>query len=196
MVKLVRIVEPDPDQSRKAVGMKTRSRSKSVANSETYIPAKRSSRAKSTPSHYVETNISQASGSKPLKRRRLSDTNSTDCNKNENKKKKVTSDDVSEQVVIMNCKLMNEVLKLKNLMLEKTNDFINLREQYHQKVVECISLETSLAEAKKENQKLSEIYEVLKAEPFCSDLIKFEDGGDDNSKKSNGTYVMINRLHE
>lgn len=124
----------------------------------------------------AETKKAQASASKPGKRRRLSDASTSGDSASSSKKKKTENDEMS-QVVVLNCKLTNEVLKLKNLVLEKGNDFVKLQEQFHQKMVECISLESSLEEAKKKIDELTNAYETLKSERFCSDLIKFDDDG-------------------
>lgn len=133
--------------------------------------------------NFSEPKKATASASNPGKRRRLSDASTSGDSASSSKKKKIENDEMSE-VVILNCKLTNEVLKLKNLVLEKGNDFVKLQEQYHQKMVECISLESSLEEAKKKIEELSNAYETLKSERFCSDLIKF----DDDSSQPCGMY--------
>lgn len=168
--------------------MSTRSKSsKSIENEKAIVPAKRTSRFKSTPAYSVEPN--KESHSNQSKRRRLSDSSSTDGNAS--KKKKIEGDDMSH-VVQLNCKLTNELLKLKNLVLEKTSSFIKLQKEYHHKTLECISLQSLLSEAKKKVETLSNAYDALKAERSCSDLIKFDYNDNDGLQMRTGMLAIIN----
>lgn len=186
-VNLTRIDTLINQTSRNPIAMSTRSKtSKFIAKKEAIIPAKRISRAKSTPAKVIET--MKPSYSNQTKRRRLSETSPDG---NSSKKKKIENDDMA-QVIQLNCKLTNEILKLKNSVMEKTNDFIKLQEKYHQKTLECISLQSSLNEAKKEIDILNEACNTLKGQQFCSDLIKFDDDCNDNQQMRYGMFALIN----
>lgn len=138
------------------------------------VPGKRSIRFKSTLPGSTKSNDAEALVSNNKKRPRVLNAVTTESDTNSSKKQKIENDDVT-QIVVMNCKLTNEVIKLKNVVLEKNDFIIKLQDKYHQKTVECISLESKLDEAQQLLEELHDAYQGLKAEQFCSDLIKFDD---------------------
>lgn len=186
-VELVRIEEPDQP---KKYSFRERNTKPIEKKAKKIVPAKRNRRFESTP--MVGTKSLYAQKSSLTQKRRRSDTNLTNDEDNVAKKKKtgVENDDMS-QVVALNCKLTNEILKTKNLLFEKNNDIIKLQEQYHKKDIECITLKSSLKEINEEINELKSAYAALKEERFCSDLIKFDDDYDNNElQQQNGMYLL------
>lgn len=178
-VKLNRIdpntLSDDPEKMRKTRSM--RNQTEKPAQVEKPVqpkPGKRSIRFKSTPAESTKSIDDEALVSNNKKRRHVLNAVTTESGTKPSKKQKIENDDVT-QIVAMNCKLANEIIGLKNVVLEKNDCIIKLQDKCHQKTVECISLESKLDEAQKLLEELHDAYQGLKAEQFCSDLIKFDD---------------------
>lgn len=93
------------------------------------------------------------------------------------------SSDEMAKVISLNCKLTNEVLNMKKLLFERTDELIKLQERFHQKDTEYLQLNAMLLKTKKEKDDLSKELNEMKAEQFCSDLIIFDDVGPGQCKR-------------
>lgn len=74
------------------------------------------------------------------------------------------------EVVAVNCKWTNEVLVMKNVVMQKSDDF----SKNTTKNVECIKLNSTVVELQKQIDKLVNEVETLKAEKYCADLIALD----------------------
>lgn len=123
-------------------------------NNAVYTPAKRTRRTKSTPAIDNDMNGSQS--------KRFRAMNPDD-------------DHDMSKIIALNCKLTNEVLGLKKMLLERNEEFVQMQKNYYESSIENIALKSSLEEAKKNIEDLNELVETLRAERFCGDLIQFDD---------------------
>lgn len=87
----------------------------------------------------------------------------------------VDHDDDMTKVISLNCKLTNEVLHTKKLLVEKMNEYVKLQERLHQTDIERIQVKAMLLNAQKEIEHLKKEVDELKKARFCSDLITFDD---------------------
>lgn len=83
-----------------------------------------------------------------------------------------TADSSKDIVIALNCKLTNDSLMSKKLLSEKNDLLLKMQLENHRKEVECMSLQTLVADQKKRIEELNKQIEQLRAEQYCSDLIE------------------------
>lgn len=84
--------------------------------------------------------------------------------------------DVSS-LIAMNCKLTSEVLDAKKLLSDKNNALLKIQKECFEEQLKVVALEKSNTEKDQQIDILRKEIEDIKAERFCTDLIRFDEEG-------------------
>lgn len=82
--------------------------------------------------------------------------------------------DALSTTIAMNCKLTNEVIDTKKLLLAKSDDLLKMQQQFYEKEIACKTLEAKVAEQDGKINELEKRIEQMRAELFTDDLINFD----------------------
>lgn len=152
------------------------------------VPAKRSRRLFSAPQRSTNKEPDPPTETVSAKRgRRLQSA----TQKSDNKKADSPSDeDTISKVVTMICKLTNELLLAKKQLSDKSDFVLKLQQSYFEKNIECNKAQAVIEEKNKKIEELQNTIEVMRAEKYCDDLIKFEE----NSGKTSGKFSQYLKM--
>lgn len=168
------------------------SKSNDSGANKTVVPAKRVNRFKSTPCgslrHVVVLSPMEETGAN---NKRATKQRGTFAAPN------VSDTDVSS-LIAMNCKLTSEVLDTKKLLSDKNNALLEIQKDYFAEQLEVIALKKSNLEKDQQIDMLRKEIEQIRAERFCTDLIRFDEEGHsqdsvdnpENTAQTHETYLL------